>query len=96
MISLNGKVDGYEGNLDEPYATIYEQWLYELYGHSAMRYFWNHTFFRDELQTLLAIGGFFHDECDHVNTAISPVWEAERSGSANFHGYTYNRYETGE
>ena len=65
-----GKEEKYKRENGEPYVTLYEQWLDETYGHSAMWYFWDYVFSIDGLQTMLDIGGFFFDGCDLVNAAI--------------------------
>ena len=65
-----GKEENYKRENGEPYVTLYEQWLDETYGHSAMWYFWDYVFSIDGLQTMLDIGGFFFDGCDLVNAAI--------------------------
>ena len=65
-----GKEEGYERNHDEPYVTLYEQWLDETYGHSAMWYFWDYVFSIDGLQTMLSIAGIFYYPIHYVNAAI--------------------------
>lgn len=65
-----GKAEGYERNHDEPYVTLYEQWLDEVYGHAAMWYFWNYVFSIDGLQTMLSIAGAFYCPIHFVNAAI--------------------------
>ena len=65
-----GKEEGYERKHDEPYVTLYEQWLDETYGHSAMWYFWDYVFSIDGLQTMLSIAGIFYYPIHYVNAAI--------------------------
>ena len=65
-----GKVPGYERKHDEPYATLFEQWLDEIYGRSAKGQFWDNIFTIDTLQYLIGIGGIFFYQCDIVNAAI--------------------------
>ena len=65
-----GKAEKYKREYDEPYATLYEQWLDETYGQSKMRQFWDYAFSIDGLQTALEIGGFIFEPCDLVNAGI--------------------------
>jgi len=64
------KVEGYGTGHDEPIPTLYEQWLDEVYGRSAMGRFWDNIVSIGTLQALLDIGGIVNDKCDAVNLGI--------------------------
>ena len=65
-----GKVPGYERKHDEPYATLFEQWLDETYGRSARGQFWDNIISLDTLQALIGIGGIVFYQLDIANAAI--------------------------
>ncbi|MDE6912450.1 MAG: hypothetical protein K2P35_01975, partial [Lachnospiraceae bacterium] len=84
-----GKEEGYERNHDEPYVTLYEKWLDETYGHSAMWYFWDYVFSIDGLQTMLSIAGFFYHPIHYVNAAIYLLrGNLKEAGKSAFIGVT--------
>lgn len=55
---------------DQPYATLYEQWLDDAYGKTELGKFWEYLSTIDGIQAMLDVGGFIFDWCDVINCAI--------------------------
>ncbi|HEX3075528.1 MAG TPA: hypothetical protein VHQ24_01530, partial [Lachnospiraceae bacterium] len=67
--NVYGKGD-YENLAGQPEMTLYEGWLDETYGRSALGKFWDYTGSLDGFQDMLDGIGFIFDVADLLNTAI--------------------------